>query len=102
MFVDMMVTKLWTTSDLHGGAVRFVVVGTIRNEDYGVSSGWSSIWLNSNIGLSSTQYEKISFIFGVWSFWQTFPINMISGIMAKMYFIYWNHFLSSGYNIIVK
>ena len=45
-----------------GGAVRFVVVGTI---------GWSSTWFHSNTGLSSTHCEQIPIIFGVWPFWLT-------------------------------
>ena len=36
-----------------------------------VSSGWSSIWHRSNTGLSSTQYEQIPIILGVWPFWLT-------------------------------
>ena len=36
-----------------------------------VSSGWSSTWFHSNAGLSSTQYEQIPIIFGVWPFWLT-------------------------------
>ena len=34
-------------------------------------SGWSSTWFHSNTGLSSTQYEQIPIIFGVWPFWLT-------------------------------
>ena len=56
-----------------GGAVRFLVVGTIGKEErpHGVSSGWSSVWHCSNTGLSSTQYEQIPIILGVWPFWLT-------------------------------
>ena len=58
-----------------GGAVRFLVVGTIgqgeRPPRDGVSSGWSSVWHRSNTGLSSTQYEQIPIILGVWPFWLT-------------------------------
>ena len=36
-----------------------------------VSSGWSSVWHRSNTGLSSTQYEQIPIILGVWPFWLT-------------------------------
>ena len=39
-----------------------------RKDHHGVSSGWSSIWVHSNNGLSSTQYEQIPIIFGVWPF----------------------------------
>ena len=35
------------------------------------SSGWSSVWHRSNTGLSSTQYEQIPIILGVWPFWLT-------------------------------
>ena len=42
-----------------------------RKDHHGVSSGWSSIWFVSNTGLSSTQYEQITIIFGVWPFWLT-------------------------------
>ena len=38
---------------------------------HGVSSGWSSVWHRSNTGLSSTQYEQIPIILGVWPFWLT-------------------------------
>ena len=51
-----------------GGAVRFLVVGTICQDHHGVSSGWSSVWHCSNTGLSSSQYEQISIILGVWPF----------------------------------
>ena len=40
-------------------------------DHHGVSSGWSSIWHRSNTGLSSTQYEQIPIILGVWPFWLT-------------------------------
>ena len=42
-----------------------------RKDHHGVSSGWSSAWFHSNTGLSSTKYEQIPIIFGVWPFWQT-------------------------------
>ena len=42
-----------------------------RKDHHGVSSGWSSVWHRSNIGLSSTQYEQIPIILGVWPFWLT-------------------------------
>ena len=37
-------------------------------DHHGVSSGWSSVWHRSNNGLSSTQYEQIPIILGVWPF----------------------------------
>ena len=40
-------------------------------DHHGVSSGWSSVWHRSNTGLSSTQYEQIPIILGVWPFWLT-------------------------------
>ena len=42
-----------------------------REDHHGVSSGWSSVWHCSNTGLSSTQYEQIPIILGVWPFWLT-------------------------------
>ena len=44
-----------------------------REDHHGVSSGWSSVWHRSNTctGLSSTQYEQIPIILGVWPFWLT-------------------------------
>ena len=42
-----------------------------RRDHHGVSSGWSSVWHHSNTGLSSTQYEQIPIILGVWPFWLT-------------------------------
>ena len=55
-----------------------------RKDLHGVSSGWSSVWHRSNTGLSSTQYEQIPIILGVWPFWLTpladsllFSVNII-------------------------
>ena len=42
-----------------------------RKDHHGVSSGWSNVWHRSNTGLSSTQYEQIPIILGVWPFWLT-------------------------------
>ena len=42
-----------------------------RKDHHGVSSGWSSVWHRSNTWLSSTQYEQIPIILGVWPFWLT-------------------------------
>ena len=42
-----------------------------RKDHHGVSSGWSSVWHCSNTCLSSTQYEQIPIILGVWPFWLT-------------------------------
>ena len=42
-----------------------------RKDHHGVSSGWSSVWHRSNTGLSSTQFEQIPIILGVWPFWLT-------------------------------
>ena len=39
-----------------------------RKNHHGVSSGWSSVWHCSNTDLSSSQYEQISIILGVWPF----------------------------------
>ena len=43
----------------------------VHQDHHGFSSGWSSTWFHSNTGLSSTQYEQIPIIFGVWPFWLT-------------------------------
>ena len=40
-------------------------------DHHGVSSGWSRVWHRSNTGLSSTQYEQIPIILGIWPFWLT-------------------------------
>ena len=42
-----------------------------RKDHHRVSSGWSGVWHRSNTGLSSTQYEQIPIILGVWPFWLT-------------------------------
>ena len=42
-----------------------------REDHHGVNSGWNSTWFHSNTGLSSTKYEQIPIIFGVWPFWLT-------------------------------
>ena len=42
-----------------------------RNNQQGVSSGWSSTSFHSNTGLSSAQDEQIPIILGVWPFWLT-------------------------------
>ena len=69
-----------------GGAVKFLVVDSIakRKDRHGVSSGWSSTWFHSNTGLSSTQYDQIPTIFGVWPFWLTpffFPDDIFKCIL---------------------
>ena len=42
-----------------------------RKDHHRVSSGWSSVWHHSNTGQSSTQYEQIPIVPGVWPFWLT-------------------------------
>ena len=42
-----------------------------RKDHHQVISRWSSVWHCSNTGLSSTQYEQIPIILGVWPFWLT-------------------------------
>ena len=74
-----------------------------RKDHHGVSSGWSSVWHRSNTGLSSTQYEQIPIILGVWPFWLTpffFRSITFGGLMVKLYFLCWNYSLSSGGHII--
>ena len=39
-----------------------------KKDHHGVSSGWSNVWHRSNTGLSSTQYQQIPIILGVWPF----------------------------------
>ena len=56
-----------------GGAVRFLVVSTIGQEE---RPPRGQLWMeqcltSSNTGLSSTQYEQIPIILGVWPFWLT-------------------------------
>ena len=51
--------------------LSFTKKGTSQFDDHGVSSGWSSVWHRSNTCLSSTQYEQIPIILGVWPFWLT-------------------------------
>ena len=56
-----------------GGAVRFLVVGTIGQEE---RPPRGQLWMeqcvtSSNTGLSSTQYEQIPIILGVWPLWLT-------------------------------
>ena len=65
-----------------GGAVRFLVVGTIGQEGKTTSSGWSSVWHCSNTGLSSSQYEQISIILGVWPFCLTPFFFSVNNILA--------------------
>ena len=55
-----------------------------RKDHHGASSGWSSTWFHSNAGLSSTQYEQIPIIFGVWPFWLT-PFFFRSITLLRVY-----------------
>ena len=55
-----------------------------RKDHHGVSSGWSSTWFHSNTGLSSTQYEQIPIIFGVWPFCLT-PFFSVYNILAGLW-----------------
>ena len=72
-----------------------------RKDHHGVSSGWSSVWHRSKTGPSSTQYEQIPIILGVWPFWLTpffFRSITFGGLMVKLYFLCWNYSLSSGWH----
>ena len=71
-------------------------------DHHGVSFGWSSVWHRSNTGLSSTQYEQIPIILGVWPFWLTpFFFRSITFWRAYgLYFLCWNYSLSSGWHVI--
>ena len=42
-----------------------------RKDHHGVISEWCSVWYRSNTGLSSTQYEQVPIILGVWLLWLT-------------------------------
>ena len=69
----------------------------------GDSSGWIGVWHRSNTGLSSTQYEQIPIILGVWPFWLTpffFRSITFRGLMGKLFFLCYNYPLSSGWHII--
>ena len=57
-----------------------------RKDHHVVSSGWSSIWHCSNAGLSSTQYEQIPIILGVWPFWLTPLFFFVNNILAGLWF----------------
>ena len=77
LYRQLELTKL-THPDLHhvGGwvglwAFLWWAPSAERKDHHGVSSGWSSVWHRSNTGLSSTQYEQIPIILGVWPFWLT-------------------------------
>ena len=54
-------------------------------DHHGVSSGWSSVWHRSNTGLSSTQYEQIPIILGVWPFWLTPFFFSVNNILAGLW-----------------
>ena len=62
-----------------------------REDHHGVSSGWSSVWHRSSTGLSSTQYEQIPIILGVWPFWLTPFFFSVNNILAGL----WLNFISS-------
>ena len=75
------VTLLAITATTYPGLVPWGWVGlwgflwwapSAKGKDHHrVSSGWSSVWHRSNTGLSSTQYEQMPIILGVWPFWLT-------------------------------
>ena len=54
-------------------------------DHHGVSSGWSRVWHRSNTGLSSTQYEQIPIILGVWPFWLTPFFFSVNNILASLW-----------------
>ena len=54
-------------------------------DHHGISSGWSSVWHRSNTGLSSTQYEQIPIILGVWPFWLTPFFFSVNNILAGLW-----------------
>ena len=56
-----------------------------RKDHHGVSSGWSNVWHRPNIGLSSTQYEQIPIILGVWPFWLTPFFFSVNNILARLW-----------------
>ena len=56
-----------------------------RKDHHKVSSGWSSVWHRTNTGLSSTQYEQIPIILGVWPFWLTPFFFSVNNILAGLW-----------------
>ena len=73
-----------------------------REDHHRVSSGWSSVWHRSNTGLSSTQYEQIPIILGVWPFWLTpFFFRSIQGCRGALKSIK-RHYLHFGKNKALK
>ena len=55
-----------------------------RKNHHRVSSGWSNVWHHSNTGLSSTQYEQIPIILGVWQFLLT-PFFSVNNILVGLW-----------------
>ena len=83
----------------------FLVVGTISKEKkhQRVSSGWGSICLCLDTGLSTAQYEAILIIVGVRPFWVTLLLGQsnFDRFMVKSCFICWNCFcFFSGWHAI--
>ena len=66
------------------GAVRFLVVGTIGKEE---RPPRGQLWMEQYLftGLSSTQYEQIPIIFGVWPFWLTPFFFSVNNILAGLW-----------------
>ena len=76
VFCDVMVSLKYANSAVYRGRVGlwgflWWAPSAKRKDHHGVSSGWSSVWHRSNTGLSSTQYEQIPIVLGVWPFWLT-------------------------------
>ena len=97
---------LWLTHNMGWVGLRGFLwwAPSAKGKDHhGVSSGWSSVWHCSNTGLSSSQFEHIPIILGVWPFCLTpffFRSITFGGLMVKLYFLCWNYSLSSGWHII--
>ena len=71
-----------------GGAVRFLVMGTVGEEERPPRGQlWMDQYLFHSItGLSSTKYEQIRNIFGVWPFWLTsFFFFSVKNILAGLW-----------------
>ena len=51
---------------------------------HGFSSAWRSVWLHTNSGLSSTQYEQIIIVFRVWTFWLMTLFFSVSNILTGL------------------
>ena len=61
----------WMTLKNNKAPLLYSSHGLVVKSPYHTSMVWSSVWHRSNTGISSTQYEQIPIILGVWPFWLT-------------------------------